>query len=89
MSLILVLCMVDFFQLSTLYFFFSFALPLADCLPPLVPDSDHKTQQPQVDHGADVIITCDGGYSTGTDPTQTLTCEDGTFTPDPEPCLGK
>ncbi|XP_071506109.1 complement factor H-like [Diadema antillarum] len=64
----------------------SIPLCLADCLPPIIQNSNYSTSSPSVDHGTPVTITCDTDFSTGTDTTQIITCQDGEFEPAPEEC---
>ncbi|XP_041464838.1 complement receptor type 2-like [Lytechinus variegatus] len=59
----------------------------ADCLPPVIANSNYNASNPQVIHDTTIAITCDTGYSTGENTTQLIQCIDGDFSPEPLQCL--
>ena len=62
---------------------------IEDCTPPVVLNSDHDTQQLDVNHNTTINITCDPGYSAGSPGSYFMFCDGGVFDVLPPTCFGK
>ena len=64
-------------------------LLLANCTPPIVPNSDYSTQLPDIYSSTSFTVTCWSGYFSGEESqSTTLTCNNGTIEGDDPTCYG-
>eukprot|EP00057_Strongylocentrotus_purpuratus_P030161 XP_780867.2 PREDICTED: sushi, von Willebrand factor type A, EGF and pentraxin domain-containing protein 1 [Strongylocentrotus purpuratus] len=54
---------------------------LAECKPPVIPNSNATSSSPLLESGSTITVTCDDGYSNGQSRSTTSTCDNGELEP--------